>query len=318
MKHAQTTRSAPCLRTHQTGFTLVELMVAMTIGLVITLAAIATLSMSRTGFTAADSTTQLRENARFATGLIKRIAMQAGYQDRTQTQAWTDDNIFGFNDGLFDSGATPVAANGNRTTGCTFGDLSCQNGSDVLIVRFQGSSPSTSAGVADGSIINCAGVPQPEVTVTGQRISSVFHVGRSAAGEPTLMCSSGVGANWVTVPLVQGIESLQVLYGIDDPANGVLQTPSGEPLNLADSYLRADQMTAANWTNVHSLRIGMVVRSAASTAVDRSAAALRHYFPLGQGYAAATDPGSDITGPNDGRVRLEITTTIHLRNLQTP
>ena len=65
----------------QRGMTLIELLVAMTIGLVITIAAVSTLIMGRTGYTAVESTSQLLDSERLAVDLLTRLLVQAGYQD---------------------------------------------------------------------------------------------------------------------------------------------------------------------------------------------------------------------------------------------
>ena len=65
----------------QAGVTLVELMVALVIGLVVSAAAVASLIVARNGFTSVDSTAQMRENARFTADLIQRLAVQAGFED---------------------------------------------------------------------------------------------------------------------------------------------------------------------------------------------------------------------------------------------
>src|SRR5690606_36129980 len=68
-------------RATQRGMTLVELMVALLLGSLIVLAAMAALTVSRQGFLAVDASAQLRDNARFATSIIRRLATQAAYLD---------------------------------------------------------------------------------------------------------------------------------------------------------------------------------------------------------------------------------------------
>ena len=60
-------------------------------------------------------------------------------------------DIEGFNNALVAAGTSPLnATNGSRSGNCgAVADTSCVNGSDVLILRYQG--------LADGSMINCAG-----------------------------------------------------------------------------------------------------------------------------------------------------------------
>ena len=65
----------------QIGLTLVEMMVAMAISLLIVLAAVSALIVTRQGFTSVDASSQLRDNARFSADLVQRLGVQAGYQD---------------------------------------------------------------------------------------------------------------------------------------------------------------------------------------------------------------------------------------------
>ena len=65
----------------QSGLTLIELLVAMVLGLLIALAASAALLVSRQGFFAVDAASQLRDNARYAQDVIQRLGVQAGYKN---------------------------------------------------------------------------------------------------------------------------------------------------------------------------------------------------------------------------------------------
>jgi type IV pilus assembly protein PilW len=302
----------------QAGLTLVELMVAVVLGLLIAAASVAALVVARQGFKSVDSAAQMRENARFAASLIQRIAVQAGFENAAYGQITVnkEPGLEGFDDALVDASSWGSAlaptglTSGSRSGGCGgVSDTSCLNGSDVLIVRYWGVSR---AGAADGTMINCAGMPEPEGT---DRAYSIFHVARSAAGEPTLACTyrnptTGV---WATVPLVAGVEGFQVLYGTD-----VNDTDS-----VADQYLRAAELVntptavpADNWRRVRTLRIGLVIRGPAGDAVDRAATAAASMPVLGEGFVNAADTGSGLTFAADGRLRQRLVFTVHLRNAQ--
>ena len=69
------------LSTAQAGLTLIELLVAMTLGLLIVLAASAALLVSRQGFFAVDAASQLRDNARYAQNIVQRVGVQAGFKN---------------------------------------------------------------------------------------------------------------------------------------------------------------------------------------------------------------------------------------------
>lgn len=324
----------------QAGITLVELLVSMTLGLLIVLAAVAAVVVSRQGFATVDAASQLRDNARFAAEILQRVAVQSGYQDvsfalaaaPTPSAATTvTPAISGFNNALLPSalGGDPLAglSSDNRSAaagGCANAtDPACVNGSDVLVVQYQSGESVTGSGLSDGSMVNCVGQPETSAPTTqGARIVSIFHVAKSAGGEPTLMCTTkDAGGAWTSQPVVLGVESFQVLYGVD----GV--TPNAAPTETQDSipdrFLRADQIvvpgnsaaTDANWRRVRSLRVGLLVRAQQGTVQDR-AGAVQPYYPLGTGAASPADAGSDLTPPDDARLRQTTTLTIHVRNAQ--
>jgi type IV pilus assembly protein PilW len=306
----------------QAGVTLVELMVALVIGLVVSAAAVAALIVARNGFNTVDSTAQLRENARFSADLIQRLAVQAGFEDVAGGQNSTvppqgkAPAVQGFDDALMPDPADPATlASGSRSTGCGgVSDTSCLNGSDALVLRFWGTSRN---GAADGSMINCAGIAEPEGT---DRATSVFHVVRSQAGEPTLVCTyRAADGTWQSEPLVPGVESFQVLYGVDNVVPNTAPTAGTD--SVPDRYLRASQLVVAgdavetdnNWRRVRSLRLGLVFRGPANDAVDR-AATEQTLNVLGDDLSGTADTLSRLAVPADGRLRQQMVINIHLRN----
>lgn len=319
----------PCLpaRRRSLGMTLVELLVAMALGLLITLAATAALIAARRGFSTVDSASQLRDNARFASDVIQRLAVQTGYKDvlNAATQrgnaigisADPAPNVFGFDNGIADKNSLDAAI--ARTDG--YGD--------VLVLRYQPSETFPGSGEIDKAMIDCAGNPSKALAKNRDDTrTSVLFVAESNDGEPTLKCyrsDNGSPPFGSSEPLVRGVENFQVLYGVD----GVKPKTAIDPADLsmkADSvperYLRADQLTVvgndaatrANWRRVRSLRIGMVLRSDVGAAQESKT---RTLYPLGgPGFSSSDDRGTIFTAPADGRVRQVVTFTVHLRNDQ--
>jgi type IV pilus assembly protein PilW len=198
-------------------------------------------------------------------------------------------------------------------------------------------------------MIDCAGntlstVPDPLSTdpvQVGQaydnRIVSIFHIAENN-GEPALMCtySPNGAAPWTTLPVIQGVENFQVLYGVDGVEPNAALSPAVAAVwpDVPNRYLRADQMrvgtpdsvdSKANWRRVRSIRIGMVLRSAPGATQDRNA---QDFFPFGKAkgssagvagsaFASTADPGTSFSPTPDGRLRQGVTFTIHLRNDQT-
>lgn len=327
----------------QRGLTLIELLVALGLGLVVVVIAATALLLGQQGYRAVDTTTQLRDRERFATDLLGRVIIQAGYQDlgaanlalrSTATLLGIDPepDIYGWNNAVY---ATPEnlilsestkIVNGNRPGACSVNDTSCKNGSDVLVIRYQGVSSPTNASKADDTMINCrgegeAGLPTGDLN---DRAVSVFHVTRDTSGEPSLSCSyykfATSGSQWIaSTPLIEGVESFQVLYGTDGVSPNLAPSASAVQDTVAERWLRADELTVAgnaagtreNWRRVRAVRIGLVLRGAAGSAQQSATATLS---PLGSMYASTSDTGSSLAVAADGRLRLQSTFTVHLRN----
>lgn len=324
MKH-----SIPSSKSRQRGLTLVELMVGVVLALLVTLAATGALLASRQGFASVDATSQLRDNARFTTQLIKRVVEQAGYEDHNAVNAVTYANAARW------SGATPdpfIA--GYDDTAATMSDTGPQykdggvNGSDVLVVRYQGSSAASvgaTADAADGSIIDCAGFARAKTTDLSKLVQSILYVSTSS-GEPSLMCGyRSDDGKWNAAPLIPGIETLQVRYGVATatPVAGKSGTDLPEQYVTAKD-LNVPDLTArtANWQRVKAVRVGMVMRGAAGSAFDggnRTAdkKSLAVFYPLGDSMHSSADTGTELQVAADGRLRQIVTFTVYLRNPQT-
>ena len=111
--------------------------------------------------------------------------------------------------------------------------------------------------------------------------------------------------NWATAPLVSGVDTMQVLYGLDTDA-----TPDGTP----NAYKRAaDIKTSEEWAQVVTVKVGLVMRSARGASQDTSTATT--YYPLGKADDASkfTVSGSALA---EGRLRQTVTFTAFVRNHQ--
>lgn len=360
------------------GFTLVELLVALALSSIIALAAIASLTVARTGFTAVDASSQLRDNGRFAAEMIKRVVVQAGYKNSDYAAATTafantttttpEPDISGVNNVIVKTSLLPdletafltrPGANASESKCSSSPDPACDNGSDALIIRYQTSPSIAGSSTSDGSMINCAGIADMTVPANADdRMISVIHVAKSTAGsEPSLMCSYRSSAGvWTTQPIVEGVESFQVLYGVDGATTGANTTfPATLQDSVPDRYFNASQMvsgtdtvvanrvtaaTYGNWSAVRSLRIGLVLRGPANSAPVKGAS-VATICPLGfkdmavvaspsatdcldppaSSDNATTSPGSEFPRKgaaiaDDGRLRQVLTFTVHLRNRQ--
>lgn len=330
----------------QSGLTLIELLVAMGLGLIVTVVAATALLLGQQGYNAVDATTQLRDRERFAVDLLTRVVVQAGYQDlaaanlvlrsASAISAGIDPepDLYGWNNSIYAapnnlaiSESTSIA-HGNRPGSCptSTDTTSCNNGSDVLVVRYQGVSKTPGSTAADDSIINCAGQGETGL-VTGdlnERALSLFHVTRSATGEPSLSCSyykHGSSA-WVNTPIIEGVESFQVLYGTDGVTPNIAPSPAATQNTVSERWLRADQLdvtgnlaaTRENWRRVRAVRLGLVLRGTPGSAPQVVSTSFQ---PLGSLYTSDQDAGSNLAVAADGRLRSQTAITVQLRNDQT-
>ncbi|MBX9935875.1 MAG: PilW family protein [Burkholderiaceae bacterium] len=348
--HPPLPRLATAARARQRGLTLVELMVAMAISLLVTLAAIGALIVTRQGFTAVDASSQLRDNGRFTADLLQRLGGQAGYLNALYVME--DARLYG-GDPIKVAGkaSDPEASvmgvnNASWAKGTDFEwgktATSESGSSDILVFRFLPSTEFTSSGKRQTGMIACDGNAIDDYVPKDMNDSaiSVLYVAISNDSEPALMCAHGRSATNGGVddaqPLIQGVENFQVLYGVDRVTPNTATVPAtgdqeGKDDAVPDRYLRADQITVsgdtaatnANWRRVRSIRIGMVLRGPIGSAADSS---VQTFYPfgtakagtgtVGSAFASASDAGTIFTPTPDGRLRQVVTFTIHLRNDQ--
>lgn len=311
----------------QEGLTLVELMISIALGLLVMLAATALLLSSKSAYTAQDDGTRIQDTGRFAAEIIGRSIRQAAYEnwDRNDapivTAASISANIAGFDarslKATTEGIASPLASN--------------VNGSDVLAVRFFGSGTGEHG---DGSMINCAGfgvaAAMSQDSADEERGTSIFYVARDADGEPQLYCKFHGKKGWVAQALARGVESFQVLYGIDTDADSLPNRYlNATALQALDDALvitgataqeqRAERNKKTWWKKVVVIRVGLLLRG---TEKSRTDALTSQYDLFGSEYGdlhASTDVGTRIIEarlPENtrNRIRKISMTTIQLRN----
>lgn len=182
------------------GFTLVELLVAVTISLLVTVVVAQLFLGSRQTFTTTDEVSRLQENIRFAQQILTRAVHLASY--KSQPNAITG-NIF--------SGA-------NLALAATDGGGSAP---DTLTVRYQGSG--NGAGTPDGTILDCLG----NRIDAGAFAVNTFSIGVGANGANALFCNG--------VEIVPDVANMQIVFGEDNnsdlTADRYVELPSVGNLN---------------------------------------------------------------------------------------
>lgn len=335
------------------GLSLIELMIAITLGMVVVAALLALfVNITRSNNEMAKMNRQI-ENGRFAIQLLQSDLMHAGF--------WGD-YIPQFEDrGLAAPGDVPTALPDPCKDPATWNAIdrsnligipaqsdigtcavvtSQQADTDVLVVRHAEPSPGDVAcgggdvcfqasqcgleitatppqkyvfGTAGHTLHqkDCEGTGSPPVlpikageptALVRKLISTIYYI----RDDFTLMRSEFAnGVHQAAQPLIDGIQSFKVEYGIDNMGKngapvsytGAVNRGDGVP----DAYVSCAPCTAAQLTNVVAVRIHVLARSTEAT----------------QGYTdtKAYTLGNSVLGPfNDGFKRHVFTTTIRLAN----
>jgi len=218
MSTQRTALTAP--RRAARGFTLVELMVTISIALFLLGGLITILQTVRRTYASQQAQVQLQDQQRFAVTLLTDVIQSGGYYDNP-----TGDTIL--------SALAPVAPNfgsGQAYFGTQGGALPAAG--DTIYVRFR-------TAQNDG-IINCTG-SQNTAFAPNHVYTNEFFVN---AGTGQLMCSLDGAA---AVPLVSGVVNLQIYYGVK-------RAVPASDYNV-DTYEQANAMQASDWDQISAVRI---------------------------------------------------------------
>lgn len=330
----------------QQGLSLIELMIAIALGLVLMLGVIQMFLSSREVFSTQQAMSRIQETGRLSIEFMAndiRMAGYAGCADRnTPFENDLSENDV-FND--FTIGANSVF---NSITGFSVDDKPADLNlnpapvadSDLLVVRFAAGAPHIVAtdatpgeikllaegvvpaancvnGICEGATLlvsNCTGghifkaenvafseaAKRTTITHAGDwpwadrvivtksfftgdevmPVSSVlYHIGENPAGNPSLYRTENGGD---AQEMLEGVENMSLRFGIN-----------GE-------YFAADELGEAQWRNVNSVRVELLLRGNEENLLDQP-----------QGYTFA---GEDVPGPADRRARQVFSTTVAIRN----
>ena len=295
-------RAVPCAlarRLRERAFTLVEMMVSLTIGFIVVGALLASyLAAARTGG-ATDAMQQMTEDATEALSVMRTQVAMAGF---------ATPNLAG----------GPLALRGQITPmfGCdksAFADLASKadaslacagkEDSDTLEVAYEAvagadaSAPSNAILDSTGAPLDCIGnaIPAEEGVNPPLHVndSKFFVVAKTVP--PTLNCyAHGAKAG---APLVDNIERLEVTYGFND-------SRVGAPSNQIVAYGPAPPWHDAHWDHVVAVTLCVQVRSAGQVIGQSERAALGNYV----------DCGGQARSSSDGYMRRTFATTVVLQN----
>ncbi len=317
------------------GFTLVELMIAMTIGVFL----LGTLGLvlannSRTRHELENSIGQI-QNARYALQVLSDDLSNAGFYGEAAVPTGSGFPVFCPSAAVLSDLATtpaplthPIQGANNITTlpdGCSEVDAVLP-GNDLIVIR-RTSTCAVGATGCDPFVSDMPHLQQPGCgvarliiatttqTLTGQtrtcanalapiyrlynRVYFLSPSNTPGDGIPTLKRADLTPAGYVATPIAEGIEHLHFEYGIDNDGFGA--AGYGEP----DVYLRAHTVTAAQWTDVMSVRVYLIARNVLPSNTFRD----DRTYQLGQ------EPAITPATTQSTHKRQAYSTTIRLNNL---
>lgn len=305
----------------QGGFTLVEMMVAMLLGIMILLAVSEVFVNNNRTRIEIENTTRQIENGRYAMQLLESELANAGFFGEAGGQSLPD-NLWRCpktEARLRDVMGVPVYGQNNLTSG---NQPSCVSnykfGNDYLAVR---RSSTCAAGSADCDAFKagyfhvqvsaCSSsnpgqvlVKSASSTLTAMTrkciatqkapvyrfLSRLYYVNSSDTLVVAELGSPNATPSYVVTPLVDGIERLHLQYGLDNDGDGEVDefdaTPSGD-----------------EWGDVVAVRIWLLARNLAATPG----------FTDNRSYVLADEAA--YTPPPDGFKRQLYTSTVRINNL---
>jgi type IV pilus assembly protein PilW len=250
---------------------LVELMVALTIGTILIIGAVSVYMQSRSSYRVNEAVARLQENGRFALDTLEpdvRLARYWGQTSRTgfiegragplDANAFAGDDDCGPNWGVnLDSDID--GSNNAYTLGCAAHNNNPAATSDVLVIRHASANPvalqaariQVQSDRAHGELFDNGVLPAGFVTTseTFNLIAHGYYVSRDSTavnGLPSLRRKALTAGPAVTdEEIIQGVEDLQVQFGVDTTGDGIINryvnpgaVPAGSPILAVRLWLR--------------------------------------------------------------------------------
>ncbi len=171
---------------YQTGMSLVEIMVAMVIGLLVLNGLFQIFMSNKQSYRVQDAQSRLQENARMTSVFLGANLSKAGFHQNAEDDAAT---IF--------SGANSALTGTNNNADSSDSIL---NGTDTITIRFQG----------DGVLADCRGI----AVAPGVLSRNDFRVSTANA----LECDNNDGSGFQT--FLNDVQNIQINYGEDTNLDG--------------------------------------------------------------------------------------------------
>ncbi len=235
------------LRSSTTGFSLVELMIAMMLGLFLMAGVIQLFIGSSQTYSVVTSQSQSQESGRFGLFFLTRSLRHTGYWGEIGTRKQFNAHE------MFEKDAVISGSNDDSSI------AEVQNGTDELYVRM--------TGAEDGNMQTCLGetlthhqiaidhyfigLPQGTEKVSSLFCSSqTYNLDTSTYEITTLDPSNPVITK--SQPLLNGIENMQILYGINklnDANEAVI------------AYVTAEDVPPGKWSGIQAVKVALLSTS---------------------------------------------------------
>lgn len=282
----------------QGGFSLVELMIAMTIGLLLMAGLTATFVNSNKARGEIEKTNRQLENGRYAMDLLSEDLRLAGFYgefdpSRLTPPATIPDPCATAASDL--TTALPIAVQGNdnstsltclndvksntdvlvvrRVSTCVVGETGCdamETGAPYIQVtacNTQSGTPfelNTNTGAMSRTRIDCTTAANFRRYYT--HIYFIANNDKAGDGIPTLKRAELGAGSWSIVPLVEGIENMQIEYGIDTDCDGKPDVFNAAPESYVATYSASCTVpTSPVWLNVTSVKVNLLARNTETT-----------------------------------------------------
>lgn len=265
------------------GLSLIELMVALTLGLILIAGISEIFVQSKHGYRIQEATARIQESARYALAALGRDLREADFWGGVD-----QGSVYALPATLASAAAAPCSdawfanyregirgydgAAGSPLAGCTGNYVA---NTDLVVVRHadpnarfaNNETTSSSDALLYRSVVGRAGylflqsnwsgalaaLPDPaDGGAFNYRLrSAVFYIrdfNSDGTNRPTLYVNATDTGS--SQPLVEGIEQMQLSYGVDVDGD-----------RTVDRYLAASDVATADWAKVLSVRVGLIVRA---------------------------------------------------------
>ena len=285
--------------TKMRGFSLIEMMIAMVIGIFLIGGLSSLYINSKSSDKMRSQVSEMEENARTALIAMRQIISHAGYPSEYSLPL--DKPFYAEADDIPNPTCRSGGADSNLIKYKYIRDEKTKNSvvakrDTMVVVNMLDSPNNTSIGASSNIIEDCVGsVVEPECSsdpVDGMYSNSEAKVYNylyinTPSGRRALTCMGSLGGSQ---PIAENIESLQFLYGVVK-SNGNMVYRNAEGIN-----------TNNEWGSVTTVQVGILVRSEKEV-LERAEA--RVFLVLDE----------EITTPKDRRIYRAYTTTIVLPNM---